>query len=202
MPRLFGSCIEDIRIRYLKWVHIPYSFQHFQKILINSRYIVEKVDGYTLCNDNGTTNACATGEHVLDLLKQDANPPLATLAFAYSTTTFLQQLGTLVSFYCTEYVNSICLLCYMQCIGRGIFMRISRRVGYNCETLNFLCAEDRHLFMEDISGLNFMVSHNWQLFMVDADSLVFYNDSRIFAHVRTANPQHRPNPCCKSYRLI
>ena len=54
---------------------------------------------------------------------------------------------------------------------------------YRVETMLFL-AEDRHLFMEDVSGLNFMLSPNWQLFMVDADSLVFYNDSRIYSHVR------------------
>ncbi|XP_039254289.1 uncharacterized protein LOC120331283 isoform X2 [Styela clava] len=124
IPRLLGSCVEELRIRYL----------------------VERVNGLTLCNDNGTSPECALGNHIMDLVQADPNPHLSALTFAYSTTSFFKQL------------------------------------------------EERHLFMEDVSGLNFMMTTDWQLYMVDADSLVFYNDSRIYSKVSCNSDDHCPKP--------
>ncbi|XP_076815599.1 uncharacterized protein LOC143461669 [Clavelina lepadiformis] len=124
IPRLFGSCVTENRVGY----------------------IVERITGYTFCNDNGTTANCSSGRFLLESVAASPDPPLAALRLAYTTTRLFKLL------------------------------------------------EERHLFFEDISGVNLMFSPDFEIFLVDADSLVFYNDSRLFSKLLCTSHEHCPGP--------
>ncbi|XP_078491365.1 uncharacterized protein LOC100181146 [Ciona intestinalis] len=124
IPRLFGSCVHEESVKYL----------------------VERIDGYTICNDNGTTLNCSEAKFILEKIGGSPDPILASLTLAYSTVRLFKLL------------------------------------------------EERHLLFEDVSGVNLMVTWDWELILVDADSLVFYNESRMFSKIYCEYNDQCPGP--------
>jgi len=69
-PKLFGSCVTPHKIQY----------------------VVERIAGLTLCNDNGTTPSCAEAKDLIRLISISDDPVYAALKLAYSTVELFQLL--------------------------------------------------------------------------------------------------------------